>query len=56
MSVIPVRDIEQIIFGEQHWPVWITAPTTVGLTVAQVNAIKASVNSARAAYDAAQAA
>lgn len=56
MSVLPTTDIEQIIFGEQHWPIWNAAPAAVGLTPQTVASIKTAVAAARASYDSAQAA
>lgn len=56
MSTIPNKKAEQLAFFEAHFPVWLAAPTTIGLTAAQASAWKTQVQSARAAFDAAQAA
>lgn len=56
MSVLPDNGIDQIAFCEAHLPVWTTNPTSVGLTAAAVAKLSNDTKSARAAYDAAQAA
>lgn len=56
MSVLPDKQVELLNFCEQHWPVWNSAPTTIGLTASQVTTLKALTEAARADFDAAQAA
>lgn len=56
MPVQPDTRLEQIQFAEAHWPIWNSAPTTIGLTAAAVTAIKTATAAARAAHDAAEAA
>lgn len=56
MAVYPPTVAEQLAFCEGHWPVWTTAPTTIGLTAAQVTAFKAQTIALRTAFDAANAA
>ena len=54
MSVLPDSLIRQIEFCEAHAPVWAAAPTTIGLTAAQVTALQQATTAARTAYDNAQ--
>lgn len=56
MAVIPKKQADQLAFFESHFPVWLVAPASVGLTNAQVTNWKTQVVAARAAYDDAQAA
>lgn len=55
-TVLPDARIDQIQFCETHWPVWETAPTTIGLTAAQVSALKTATGTARGKYSEAQSA
>jgi hypothetical protein len=48
--------LQQIQFCENHTGVWLAAPTAIGLTAAQVNALRDATEYARGAYDDAQAA
>ena len=50
MGTLPNGRVQQIEFCESHWPVWIAAPATIGLTAAQVTAFKALTETARAKY------
>jgi hypothetical protein len=54
MSTLPDKDLEQIVFMEQHAPIWAAAPTTVGLTSQTCTAITTAVSNARKAFDGAQ--
>lgn len=56
MAVLPPTLIEQLQFCEAHWPIWDTAPTTIGLTAGQVSAFKTQTITVRNKFDAAQAA
>lgn len=56
MGVIPTKTAEEITFGEVHAPIWATAPTSIGLTVAACTAITAAVTAARKAFTDAHAA
>jgi hypothetical protein len=53
-SVIPDKDLEMIQFFETHWPIWTTAPTTIGLTAGQVTNLKNATESSRAKYSSQQ--
>lgn len=55
-SVLPKTVIELITFCEAHNGVWAVAPTTLGLTAAQVTALTTATTNARKAYNDAQAA
>lgn len=54
MGVVPNTIIGQIQFFENHIGKWAVAPTTIGLTAAQVTSITALTSAARAAYEAAE--
>jgi hypothetical protein len=56
MGNIPSKRIDQIVWFENHWPLWEPTPTLFGVTAAKVADVKVATGSARAAYDAAQAA
>lgn len=56
MGVLPNGKSELLNFCEQHWPVWNSAPTTIGLTTTQVTTFKTLTEAARADFDSAQAA
>lgn len=57
MAVLPESRLEQIEFCETHWPVWEAAPpATIGLTAAQVTALKVATEQARTSFSAAQSA
>lgn len=56
MGVLPANQVDAISFCENHWPTWTTAAATIGLTAPQVTALKTLTQTARANYDAAQAA
>lgn len=51
MGVLPRSQSELIEFGELHGSAWDGSPTTLGLTSAQVTAIKNATDAARAAYN-----
>lgn len=51
MSVLPDTLVGQIEFCESHWPLWNAAPTTIGLTAAQVTGLKNATTDARAAFN-----
>ncbi len=53
MSIIPDTVIGQIEFCESHWPIWFSAPTSVGLTLPLVTALKGATETARASFNAA---
>lgn len=54
MAVVPSKTIEALEFCELHWPIWTSAPAAVGLTAANVLAMKNATDAARASYDIAQ--
>jgi hypothetical protein len=56
MNVIPDGKLEQIVFSEQHYPVWEGSFAAIGLSSQTVLAIKNATSQARASYDAAGAA
>lgn len=56
MSVLPDGLLDQIEFCEAHWPIWLAAPTNVGLSASQCTGLKNATNDARTAFNAAQAA
>ncbi len=53
MSVLPANRLEQVEFCENHIDVWAAAPTTIGLTAAQVTALDGLTQEARKDYAAA---
>ena len=53
---VPDKKEQQIIWFENHWPLWQTTPEKYGLTAAQVTAIKNATNAARTAFTTAKAA
>ncbi len=55
MSVLPSKTIEEIIFCEQHWPLWTANAAALSLTPAAVLAVKTATVNARKAFDDAQA-
>ncbi len=56
MGILPPSQTELLTFCENHWPTWNSAPTTIGLTSGQVASFKTLTQTARADFDAAQAA
>jgi len=48
--------IDQIVWFENHLPLWTAIPTAFGVPTAQITALNAAVTAARGAYNAAQAA
>lgn len=56
MAVLPQNRLDLIQFCEAHWPVWQAAPTTIGLTAAQVTAFKTNTETARSKFNAAESA
>jgi hypothetical protein len=54
MSTLPDKDLQQIVYMEQHAPIWAANAVAVGLTVPQCALITTAVTNARKAYDAAQ--
>lgn len=56
MPIIPETKVEQLEFCESHWPIWLAAAPSVGLSISQVNLFKGLTVVARQQYDAAQAA
>ncbi len=55
-NVPPQPKIDQIVWFENHLPMWAAAPTAFGVTAAQVTALTTQVAAARKAYNDAQAA
>ena len=51
MGTFPNSRLGKVEFYESHVPIWGTAPTTIGLTVAQVTALSTATANARKAYD-----
>ena len=56
MGVLPDKINDRIAWFEQRFTAWTANAVAIGLTVAQVNQIKTLTNTARANYNAAQAA
>lgn len=56
MPVLPSKKVEEIQFGESHWPVWNVSPTSIGMSTQSVQAVKTAVMAARLAFDQANAA
>lgn len=56
MTILPQTQNDLIVFCEAHTPVWAAAPTTIGLTAAQVTALSTATTNARKSYNDAQAA
>ena len=54
MSVLPTKTIEEIIFCEQHWPLWTQNAAALSLAPASVLAVKTATINARKAFDDAQ--
>lgn len=54
MSVLPQTLIGQIEFCEAHNSAWSAAPTSIGLTAAQMTALTSATTTARASFNAAQ--
>ena len=52
MGIVPQNRLGKVEFYESHVPVWETAPTTIGLTAAQVTALNTATENARKAYEA----
>ncbi|MBY0307700.1 MAG: hypothetical protein K2Q09_03070, partial [Phycisphaerales bacterium] len=52
----PKPKLDQIVWFENHLPLWAAAPAAFGITAAQVTALTTAVTKARKAYNAAQAA
>lgn len=53
-NVPPQPKLDQIVWFENHLPMWAAAPTTFGITAAQVTALTTAVGAARKAYNDAQ--
>lgn len=53
-NVPPQPKLDQIVWFENHLPMWAGAPTTFGVTAAQVTALTTTVTAARKAYNDAQ--
>lgn len=51
MSTLPTKTLELLQFCEMHWPIWDSAPASVGLTSAQVLLFKEATDVARSKYD-----
>lgn len=52
-NIPPQPKVDQIVWFENHVPLWTAAPTTFGVTVAQCTAMDTATKSARSAYTAA---
>lgn len=50
MGNIPDKRLEQIVWFENHVPLWAAAPTTFGVTAAQVTTLDNAMKAARSAY------
>ncbi len=55
-NVPPQPKLDQIVWFENHLPMWAATPTAFGTTAAAVTAVTATVTAARKAYNDAQAA
>lgn len=55
-NIPPQPKLDQIVWFENHLPLWTATPTAFGLTALQVTALSALVTAARKAYNDAQAA
>ncbi len=55
-NVPPQPKLDQIVWFENHLPMWAAAPMTFGITAAQVTALTTAVTNARKMYNSAQAA
>lgn len=55
-NVPPQPKIDQIVWFENHYPLWETTPTAFGATAAMVGAVKTATITARQKYDAVAAA
>ena len=51
MGTVPTSRLGKVEFYESHVDVWSTAPTSIGLTAAQVTSLAALTADARKAYD-----
>ncbi|MCC6321742.1 MAG: hypothetical protein IT438_09960 [Phycisphaerales bacterium] len=51
---IPSKKLDQIVWFENHYPLWETTPTNFGVTTAIVSSVKAATIAARTAYNNAQ--
>jgi hypothetical protein len=56
MSVLPNKLVEEIQFGESHYPVWLTAYASIGISTETATSVKDAVVACRKAFDDAQAA
>ena len=54
MPNVPDKTEQQIIWFENHLPIWAASPTTYGITTAIANELKNVTGAARAAYNAAR--
>ena len=54
MAIMPENRQDQVVFCENHWPIWTTAPTSIGTTAAAVSALKTATELTRAQFNAAQ--
>lgn len=55
-NIPPQPKLDQIVWFENHIPLWAAAPTTFGLNALQVTALQTLITNARKAYNDAQAA
>lgn len=54
MGNVPDKTLEQIVWFENHTPLWAATPTAFGATAAMVTAVTTAVTNARKAYNDAQ--
>lgn len=50
MGNIPDKRLEQIVWFENHVPLWAASPTTFGVTALQVTAVDTAMKAARTSY------
>ncbi|HVU64773.1 MAG TPA: hypothetical protein VHC70_12410 [Phycisphaerales bacterium] len=51
MSVLPETKIGQLEYFEAHIPIWVVAPTTIGLTSTATSLLSSRIEDARTAYN-----
>ncbi|MCC6323063.1 MAG: hypothetical protein IT438_16695 [Phycisphaerales bacterium] len=54
MSILPNARQDQVIFCENHYPIWEVAPTSIGTTALAVGGLKTATISARTKFNVAQ--
>lgn len=54
MSILPPNRQDQVIFCENHWPIWDLAPADIGTSAAAVSGLKNATEAARKSFNEAQ--